>query len=228
MLTILHWDRFLSKSPVTCMPSKHFLVIVLLGISVALDITDNSSFFLGGTGVWSQGFTIQSKTPYLLSHISTVHFAQVILEMGSCELFAWTALMLSFPNYEDYRHEPLEPDDNYLLEMFSWLFFMTLYPSFYFFCPSFPSCLPCSIPSFLLFFSFPFLFFVFWSSYLTMKCWSSLRLCPRLSSLPFKHSKDQPLDYSQLTFALFLGFVLVSKYPYFLLYVFFVLPCIFT
>jgi hypothetical protein len=47
--------------------------------------------FFGGTRVWSHDFTLAKQALYCWSHTS-VHFALVILEIGSWELFAWTGL----------------------------------------------------------------------------------------------------------------------------------------
>jgi hypothetical protein len=49
------------------------------------------SFLGGGTGVWTQDFTLQSRHSTAWAILS-VHFAVVILEMESCELFARAGL----------------------------------------------------------------------------------------------------------------------------------------
>jgi hypothetical protein len=48
-------------------------------------------FFFDGSRVWRQGFILAKQVRY---HLSTppVHFALVILEMGSLELFVWAGL----------------------------------------------------------------------------------------------------------------------------------------
>jgi hypothetical protein len=49
-------------------------------------------FFFGGTGVWTQGFTLVKQVLNYLRHISLVHFALIILEMrlglaSNCDLW---------------------------------------------------------------------------------------------------------------------------------------------
>jgi hypothetical protein len=68
-------------------------------------------FFFGENGVWTQGFALAKQALYCLSHMC-VHFALVILEVGSCELFAWLGLKpqssdVSLPSSSDYRREHL-------------------------------------------------------------------------------------------------------------------------
>jgi hypothetical protein len=71
------------------------------------------TLFFCGTGIWTQGFVLESRCSIFWA-TPPVHFAVIILEMGSLELFPGLALnlgppYLNLPSRQDYRHETLAP-----------------------------------------------------------------------------------------------------------------------